>query len=416
MKLLNKDLYKVLHIRAFRWLFLSQAINLLGDAMSWTGLALLAYKIGGSQAASILAAALTIRVVIYVLISPIGGVLADKVDRKALMLTAHFFRMIMVAMLPFATEEWHIFLFVGCFNLFSAIYTPTFKASIPFVVKDKELFPKAISLSSATYQLLGVMGPGIAGGIMAFLSLKYIFWLDASTFLISSVCILLIPKKLKVQEGKTLSVSQVLSNIKQGTVSLFERIPLRLALFMQLVISIIGAEILVNTISHVKLSLHLKDQDYGFLMSAMAVGTVLGAILVGKIKTRKNRLNSTIIGAIVALGLLFFANEYIWFFTLLAWGFIGMSESMVNVPTDMLIADYIPIRKQGTVYGAHFAWSHLWWVVGYPLAGLSYKLFPNNYFMMGAIVALFIFVGCVIYFRRFGKFTVKDSKTDEVLA
>jgi MFS transporter, NRE family, putaive nickel resistance protein len=63
------------------------------------------------------------------------------------------------------------------------------------------------------------------------------------------------------------------------------------------------------------------------------------------------------------------------------------------VPTQTLLADLIAPEFQGRVYGAHFAWSHLWWVLAYPLAGwlgrgqlLSEPTPPR--FLIGAGLAL----------------------------
>jgi NRE family putative nickel resistance protein-like MFS transporter len=66
----------------FAQLYLAQTINLLGDALTWVGLALLAFELAGQGAGSILAGALTLRVTVFVLLSPIAGAIADRYDRK----------------------------------------------------------------------------------------------------------------------------------------------------------------------------------------------------------------------------------------------------------------------------------------------------------------------------------------------
>ena len=383
--------YLIFKNKPFRWLYLSQAINLLGDAISWTGLALLAYQISGKEATNVLSISLTIRVLVFVLVAPYAGILADKIDRKKIMLTTHVIRMILVSIIPFAIYEWHIYLFIVLFSILHALFTPTYKATLPFVVKDKDLYPKAIALSSATYQFLGILGPGIAGGVVVFVSLKYIFWIDALTFLLSSICIILIPASLKVIEQKKRSLS-VLKNLKTGTLHLLGNSYLKRALLMQLVISIIGAQILVNTIYHLKETLVLDDGHYGITMSILALGAVFGSILTGLLKNKNARLLSTIVGALSACLFLMFANEYTWGSTLFFWALIGVSQSLVNIPTDTLIADTTEFLKQGRVYGAHFAWSHLWWVFGYPIAGLTREYFENNFFLIGGIIGVILWV------------------------
>jgi MFS transporter, NRE family, putaive nickel resistance protein len=69
----------------FARLYLAQTINLVGDALTWLGLALLAFELAGENASTVLAGALTLPVVAFVVLSPIAGAIADLVNRKQLM-------------------------------------------------------------------------------------------------------------------------------------------------------------------------------------------------------------------------------------------------------------------------------------------------------------------------------------------
>ena len=77
---------------------------------------------------------------------------------------------------------------------------------------------------------------------------------------------------------------------------------------------------------------------------------------------------------------------------MVCWLLSGMGQSFVNIPTETLIANEIEKADQGKVYGAHFAWSHLWWAFAYPLAGWLADAFPGEYFMFGSMIALIMFV------------------------
>lgn len=217
-----KEFKAVLNNKSFRWLYFLQAINLLGDSISWTGIALLSYNIAGENSSKLLSIALTIRVLAFVMFSSYVGILADKFDRKKLMILTHVLRMVLISFLAFAYESWHLYVFVFLFSILHSIYTPTFKATIPLIVKDKDVYPKAISLSSATYQVLGILGPGLAGIILMFLSLKYVFWIDGLTFLISIICVLMVPAQLKVNELNSEKKVNNEVSLKVGTQLLFK--------------------------------------------------------------------------------------------------------------------------------------------------------------------------------------------------
>jgi MFS transporter, NRE family, putaive nickel resistance protein len=77
----------------FARLYLAQTISLLGDALTWVGLALLAFQLAGKDSALVLSAALTLRVTAFVFLSPLAGVLADRLDRKAILVVTHLVRM-----------------------------------------------------------------------------------------------------------------------------------------------------------------------------------------------------------------------------------------------------------------------------------------------------------------------------------
>jgi MFS transporter, NRE family, putaive nickel resistance protein len=187
--------FRSLRNPAFARLYISQATSLLGDALTWVGLALLAYKLAGSNASVILGAALTLRVTAFVILSPLAGALADRLDRKLILVSSDLGRMVVIGLMPFVTQAWQVYVLMFALNSFTAFFTPTYQATIPLVT-GKDDYGQAISLSGATYEVLGVLGPGIAGAVAVFLSARSIFFLDAATFLISALLILTLPRSL----------------------------------------------------------------------------------------------------------------------------------------------------------------------------------------------------------------------------
>ncbi len=167
--------------RTFAMLYGAQTISLLGDAFTWVGLALLAYQIDKQRSAAILATALTLRVTAFIIFSPFAGVVADRIDRKTILIVTHLVRMSIVGCLPFVSEEWQIYVLAFLLNVFNAFFTPTYRAVIPQII-DKKYYREAVGLSTATYQLLGILGPALAGVIAVWFGAREIFWIDAATF------------------------------------------------------------------------------------------------------------------------------------------------------------------------------------------------------------------------------------------
>ena len=99
-------MFQALKNPTFARLYTAQAISLLGDALTWLGLALLAVDLAGDRAPGILATALTYRIVAFIVCAPIVGMIADKLDRKLILVGTHFVRMLLVGLLPFVQTIW----------------------------------------------------------------------------------------------------------------------------------------------------------------------------------------------------------------------------------------------------------------------------------------------------------------------
>jgi MFS transporter, NRE family, putaive nickel resistance protein len=138
--------FNSLHNPAFARLYLSQTTSLLGDALTWVGLALLAFELAGSNSSVILGAALTLRVTAFVILSPLAGALADRLDRKAILVISDLGRMVVIGLMPFVTQAWQVYVLMFALNALTAFFTPTYQATIPLVT-GKEDYGQAISRS-----------------------------------------------------------------------------------------------------------------------------------------------------------------------------------------------------------------------------------------------------------------------------
>jgi NRE family putative nickel resistance protein-like MFS transporter len=361
-------------------MYLAQAVSLFGDAFTWLGLALLSYQFGPQRSAVILSTALTLRVMAFILFAPIAGVWADRANRKTIMVGTHFARMAVVACFPFVTQEWQLYALVFLLNIFYGFFSPAYRAAIPGTVPEQDYRP-AVGLSAATFQLLGVLGPGVAGIFAAWIGPREIFLGDAASFLIAGVLLLSLPSNLgSAKKESAGSAWTAWREVWEGMSLLFGHPYLRLALAAELLTAIAGAQILVNTIGHVKGEMGLDDQHYGWVMSALALGAALAAFLSGRLDRSPSRRSSLVLGtamlglAVAAAGQASFA------WLLLLWLLAGAGQSLAEIPSETLIGESIEHRHQGKVYGAHFAVSHLWWAFSYPIAGRLGQLYPKQAF------------------------------------
>jgi MFS transporter, NRE family, putaive nickel resistance protein len=391
-------LFQSLQNLVFAKLYAAQVVNLIGDALSWLGLALLAFEIAGEKSGIVLATALTLRVSAFVILSPIAGLIADRYDRQRLMITTHILRMVLVCLLPYVTQIGQLYGIVLALNMAAAFFTPTFTATIPLVTTEAER-QKAIALSSTTYQLLGVLGPGFAGSIAAWVGTRQIFFFDGITFLISAIILTTISESLTVPQSiGPKNVQNILKDLRTGTVCLWSDPSMRYALLIQLIAAIAGAQILVNTVHHIQGNLQLGKVAYGAAMATFGIGSTLASL--GVLNLTGFRTKSWIItfGAGLITGAIAPANAANFTSLLMLWLLAGIGQVMVNLPTQMLIADRVAIEIQGRVYGAHFAWSHLWWAFAYPIAGGLGSRWPEQNFFYSGVTGLIAVLGIYLLF------------------
>jgi MFS transporter, NRE family, putaive nickel resistance protein len=395
--------FQPLKDRIFRRLYLSQTISLLGDAFTWVGIALLAYHLGGEHSSVILSITLTLRVSAFILFGPYAGVIADRMDRKKIMYITHFIRMAIVACLPFVTAIWQVYSLIFFLNIFNAFFTPAYKAAIPQAIKDEKIYSSGIALSNATEQLLGVLGPALAGVAAAWLGLRQVFFVDAASFITAAVFIVTLPPLLvQRKKGQKLIKSRTWTDILNGTKYLFRNKAIRFALLIELVAAIAGAQILVNTVGYVKGQLHLTDRHYGYVMAAFGVGAAIAAFASGNFDRSKNRIASLLTGGLLMSIAIALGNFVHFNLLLLLWLLAGLSQTLAEIPAQILIAEQLPKEEHGKVYGAHFAWSHLWWAIGYPIAGFTGANFQTREFLIGAAIsiALFVLINILFYPRK----------------
>jgi MFS transporter, NRE family, putaive nickel resistance protein len=384
-----RNSFRALRNKVFAKLYLAETISLLGDAFTWVGLALLAYQFDKERSAAILATALTLRVLAFIIFSPFAGVLSEKIERKKILYITHFIRMGIVACLPFVKSEWQLYTLVFVLNIFNAFFTPTYRAIIPHVA-DKSLYRQSVGLSTATFQILGVLGPGLAGLLAVWFGVREIFFIDAVSFIIAALLILSIPRhelEITPSSKKTLRFTQ-LQEVGNGIKMLFSNATIRFALVIEFVSAIAGAQILVNTIGYVKNFLHLQNAAYGWVMAAFGTGAAIAAFVAGSLDKTKSRSVSLILGSFLLGTSILLANSANYPVMLILWLIAGLGQSLAEIPSETLIGENIDETNQGKVFGAHFAFSHLWWALAYPMAGFLGSQFPKNNFKYGGIITL----------------------------
>src|SRR5215216_3867018 len=173
----------------FLRLWIGQGTSFVGDAVSMVALVVLVVQITGS--ASAVGGALVARL-LPTIASPLAGVLADRIDRRAVLVASDLARAVLVLGLVFARDLATIYVLVFLMGLARTVFNPTVRAAFPSVVGGGDL-TRANALISGTFSTSIMVGPALGGLLVATVSVDAAFVLDAVTYLISAVMLALTP-------------------------------------------------------------------------------------------------------------------------------------------------------------------------------------------------------------------------------
>ena len=374
--------------RNFRLLFSAQVISLLGSGVTTVGLALFAYQLtGGVSATAVIGNALTLRILAFLLFSQPAGVIADRVSKKRILIVADVIRFALLTLFPFITAVWQIYALIFAINAVTAFFTPTFESSIPEVVGGEQ-YVKALSLSRVATDVEAVAAPALAGLLVAFLGLRWVFWFDAFTYMVSAsfVAVTVMPHvKRKLPK---ISLRSFLTELTTGTRILLHEPSLRQALTLSIAEATAGAAAIVATVSYVRDVLGRGETAFAFVMAAVGLGSSLTAIALGRATGRYEKgardrsvlhgrrhkwASRVLLGGGLLLGLVLLPDilkPSLLIFSFL-WMLNGAGQALIAIPSSTLLAEHTIEGERGRAYAAHFALTHLFWLASYPAIGHS---------------------------------------------
>jgi MFS transporter, DHA3 family, macrolide efflux protein len=347
--------------RNFSLLWTGQLISLLGDRIHVIALGALVAAAGTPLEVGLTFASTAIPSVI---LGPLAGVLVDRWDRRRTMIACDVVRAVLVLAVPFAFQVHIGFVYALGFAVATVtlLFRPAKTAVVPSVVGDRDLVA-ANSAMSVPETAADLIGFPVAGVIVTALSsvLGAAFVLDAGTYVVSAVLIwaMILPRQIdEVQEP--ISVRGVWRDMGEGFGFLFrEKALLSNTLLSTIAQVAVGAEIVVTFLyakDVVDLGTLSFEQMTSFLLTAIAVGSVLAGILVGALGDRAPK-GPMVIAGFVGMGLSLAGAGLTRDpgLALVAFFFTGAFNMVFIIPTVTLFQERTPQRLMGRVVSSRQA-------------------------------------------------------------
>ncbi len=386
-------MFAILRNRTFAALFAAQIVALLGTGLMSVALGLLAFGLAGDAAGAVLGTALAIKMLAYVVLSPVMAVLTAALPRKTVMIVADLVRAAVALSLPFISEIWQIYLLILLLQAASATFTPVFQAAIPDILTDEKDYTNALSLSRLAYDLENLLSPALAAVMLSIMSFHYLFAGTTFGFLASAALVLASRVPLQASFGQA-SIGQ--ASIGQASIGqassrrvqpfrtrllrggrIYLATPrLRGLLALNLTAASIGAFVLVNSVVMVKVGYGLDDWALAKALAAFGAGSMLAALalppVLGRLRERSIMMPAAALLVALALGFsgwLALVGLPAWPMFLTLWAALGLCYTAILTPAGRLLRISANRADRPAIFTAQFALSHACWLLTYPVAG-----------------------------------------------
>ena len=331
-----KNIFRTLGYRNFRIFFAGQNISLVGTWMQMIAMGWLVYRLTNSP--------LLLGIVGFssqipaFILSPLGGVAADRFDRRKLLMITQALSAAQAMTLAALTltgciHVWHIIvlgLALGCINSFDI---PARQSFLVEMVEKKENLSNAVALNSLMFNASRLIGPSIAGLVIAVFGEGICFLANGVSFF--AVLWSLFLMRIKPQ-GRGPRRVAVIEELKEGFRYTFGFEPIRLILLLLSVISIMGMSYVVLMPVFARDILKGGPQTLGFLMASGGIGAAAATIYLASRKSVVGLGNLIPISASVfAVGIMLFSlSRTLWIsVALLAVSGFGMMVNMAACNT-----------------------------------------------------------------------------------
>ena len=294
-----RRVFKAFHYRDFRLMWFGACTSSIGTWMQIVAQGWLIYRL--SHSAFLLALDQFLGGIPIFLFSLIGGVVADRVERRKILLVSQYIQMASAALLTIlvtvgAVHVWHILSLSFVSGLAQAFGGPAYQALIPTLV-DRDDMPNAIALNSIQFNMAITVGPALAGETLAKFGEKWCFGLNALSFLAPIVTLSIISARFLPET----TTDSIFNSLKQGIRFVRNQTSMEALIVLAFLMTTLSMPLRTYIPVFVKDIFHRGPETYGNLLSLMGVGTICGSLFVASKGNMPNKGRFSLI-VLICLG------------------------------------------------------------------------------------------------------------------
>jgi MFS family permease len=285
-----------------------------------------------------------------------GGVIADRIPRRKLLIITQSFMMVLAFVLAFLVftdlvQPWHIILLAFLLGTANAFDAPARQAFVVEMV-GRDVLTNAIALNSTIFNIGTVIGPAIGGLIYSWLGPAWCFIINGISFIavITALAVMrLDPISKIIKKGKS-----TLHNLLVGVRYVLGNSNILTLEIVVAAVSIFGFGMMTLMPAWASSVLHGDVRTNGWLLSARGVGSLVGALMIAYLGSRNIRGKIWAVGTLLMpIGLIIFGTIRNLPVSLLMLVLVGWSFMSVLNTTNAMIQSWVPDELRGRVMSVH---------------------------------------------------------------
>lgn len=284
----------------------------------------------------------------------LAGAIADRVDRRRLLMATNGVEMISAFTLAILTvtgriQIWHVFVIAGINSLIHSFDMPARHSMVPSLVEEKEVLA-AVSLNSVAFNGAGVLGPSLGGVIIAAIGEAGCFFVNAFSYLatLTALAMMQLPHRVTVDRVR------ISEDLREGIHLLRQH--RRLVLFLAVVaaLSFFGRPYVRMMPAFAREVLHVDARGLGLLQSAPGLGTICSALLLGWLSGGRSK-GGLLGGAMLAFGVAvaFFGLTKSFGLAIPLLVLMGLTQSLALASANTLVQLTTPPHARGRLMGLY---------------------------------------------------------------
>ena len=361
----------VLRNPAFVRVLAVQLAGRLGEGIALVAMPLLVYDLTGS--AELLSLIFVLQLLPRVIFAPISGMLADRLDRRRVLLVSNTIRALLAISLVFADQAWQVAIVATLIALGSTIAYPAEMAALPMVVPPSQLV-HAMSVTQVAGSAIRVVGPTLAAGIVAATGPSPAFGVQAICFFVAAGIAygLTLPTVVRAPASRSGSAAAVRQEIGDGLRIVWENPIVRGTAVVEALWQLVTAALVVALLLFVEQTLRLgerTDTIFSLLTATVAGGMAAGSIVARAVERRIGRPRLMAVGYLAPLLLILAALTPplpVLFGILFVFGF---ADAWAVIAMQTYLAEAVPDAMRGRAYAGWLGVVTLAGAIGFGIVG-----------------------------------------------